>query len=375
MHNPSNAPILSRSAQARPGIPAQARPQILHYRRFHGYDYSRGAAMMITFALKPRKPIFGRVKTDHVEYSPAGEVALDVIARECIRDPKVRLMRSVVMPDHIHLRLWLSPGHPEPLKAIGRFVYNVKAWTRNRCKRDLGLELGWEENYHDHILLSREVIETADLYIDNNARKWALMHGNPPPLRVIEPLSATVLPMGEWWTGVGRDDWLAEGGAKLASVRLSRRIPPNLHESVAARLLSACEKGYILAGTWISPCERFVFKRLVGLGHPIVRVSPKPLVSVYRPVREEPLLFSAEKYLLLSRVAGPGTAAGVVWHGLNDALGQIAQATGGTALYVQPDAVGGLHWDFNPGGPANPGGLAPPYSEGHAQPLPHPHPE
>ena len=36
--------------------------QIKHYRRFHGYDYSRGASIFVTFAVKGRLPLFGRVE-------------------------------------------------------------------------------------------------------------------------------------------------------------------------------------------------------------------------------------------------------------------------------------------------------------------------
>lgn len=37
-----------------------AKPPITHYTRFHDYDYSRGAAMFLTFTLEPRRPLLGR---------------------------------------------------------------------------------------------------------------------------------------------------------------------------------------------------------------------------------------------------------------------------------------------------------------------------
>ena len=49
--------------------------QIKHYRRFHGYDYSRGASIFVTFAVKGRLPLFGRVEGDKVDLSPAGKAA------------------------------------------------------------------------------------------------------------------------------------------------------------------------------------------------------------------------------------------------------------------------------------------------------------
>lgn len=45
------------------------------YRRFHGYDYSRGGSMFMTTCLEPRRPLFGRVDHDSVVLSEAGETA------------------------------------------------------------------------------------------------------------------------------------------------------------------------------------------------------------------------------------------------------------------------------------------------------------
>ena len=55
--------------------------EIRRYRRFKGYDYSRGAVVFVTFAVAGRKRIFGKVEGDKVVYSKAGEVACAVLAK------------------------------------------------------------------------------------------------------------------------------------------------------------------------------------------------------------------------------------------------------------------------------------------------------
>lgn len=358
---------------------------IRRFHRYRGYDYSRGAAMFITFHLEPRIPVFGKVVDGRMEYSEVGMIARRVLARERDRTPDVQLKRSIIMPEHVHLRLYLRPGQKEPLRKLGQFVYNFKAWTRNHAKK-IGVEIRWQKNYHDRICLSREIIVLVDKYIDNNPRKWWLMHGNPPPLKVVEPLASELLPPDEWWTGVGRTDWLpacaagsgcgaagsrchldsvAQAGAipRLAAVRLSRTIPAAKFGEVAARLLKAAEKGWHLAGTWISPCERFVFAELVRRDFPIVRGSQDPLEMVYRPREDEPKLFSEGRYLLLSRVFAEGTPRGVGWHGMNDALAGLALADGGVSAYVRWNRQKGLVWDFGRGD----AGLAPASSGCHLE--------
>ena len=145
--------------------------------------------------------------------------------------------------------------------------------------------------------------------------------------------------------GLGRVDWLDDARIRIAAVRLSRSVPAALVPQVVARLVAAAEKGYVLAGTWISPCERVVFQALVRRGFPIIRGSQDPLALVYRPKDDEPQLFAERRYLVLSRVFADGTARGVGWHGINDALAEIGRGRG-TSVYVQRARGGGLNWAF-----------------------------
>ena len=45
------------------------RKEIKRYQRFVGWDYSRGASLFITFALKERRPVFGWAAGDKVVYN------------------------------------------------------------------------------------------------------------------------------------------------------------------------------------------------------------------------------------------------------------------------------------------------------------------
>ena len=320
-------------------------PPITHYQRFHGYDYSRGAAMFLTFALEPRRPLLGQVEGAEVVLSPAGEAVWAELRRESARRPGIVLRTAVVMPDHVHVRVQILPNLDDPLKALGRFVYNVKCRSQ-RAARRRGIEIAWQRNYHDRILCSAEIIDVVDQYIANNPLKWSLMHGASPPLRVHEPLESPLLPEDEWWTGVGETALLAPG-RKLAAVRLSRSLQETDFTDVAARLHGAAEKGFVLAGTWISPCEQTVFAELAAAGFPLVRAVQDPLSTIYRPKGDEPGLFAAGRYLLLSRVSAPGAGRGAAWHGINDALAALARNSGGAAVYVHRVAgEAAPRWDF-----------------------------
>ena len=305
-----------------------------HYRRFKGYDYSRGAALFITFAVAGRAKVFGAVDSEGRLFpSAAGLAALSTLAIEERRRDDIIVEKSVIMPDHVHLRLYLKPGMDRPLARLAQFINNFKRWTKFSCAKT-GIEFEWEKGYHDRICLSREIIELADKYIENNPLKWHLMHGNPPPLKVVEPFSSSRIPGDEWWSAAGAME-LAAPETKICSIRLSRRIPAGDHPALTRRLMTAVDKGYVLAGTFISPCEREVARALIDRGAPMIMAVPDQLALVYRPKGDEPRQFAEGRLLLLSRVAAPGVSRYDAWHGINDALAGFATAApGGLSLYA-----------------------------------------
>ena len=296
---------------------------IVHYRRYHGYDYSRGAVLFITFGLAARRPVFGAVARcgdggARVDYNAVGRAAVETMQLEMKRTGDLVVHRFGLMPDHVHLRLFIRPGTREPLARVGALVRNFKRWSKWKAGR-LGCQLEWEPNYHDRVCVSADIIDLVDKYIDNNPLKWALMHGPSPPLRVVEPFDSPRLPSGEWWTAAGAADLLG-GGQRLAGFQLSRSIPPGQVDAVVARCLAAARKGFVPVSTFISPAERALQRALVAAKAPMVRVVPDALATVYRPRGDEPRQFAEGRLLLLSRVAAAGQGRSAAWHGINDAI-------------------------------------------------------
>jgi REP element-mobilizing transposase RayT len=309
--------------------------------RFKQYDYSRGAVLFITFGLKKRLPLMGVVAERKTILNSVGEAVLETIQREMKRNPDITLHRFAIMPDHLHLRLYIRPGASAPLREIGMFVNNLKRWSRWKADK-MGVDLDWNEGYHDRICLSAEIIDLVDKYIDNNPLKWSLMHGDNALMRVVEPLGSPIFPLDEWWAGVGNEELLK---GRLAAMKLSRSIPRSEIGSVVGRCLAATAKGFIPISTFISPAERELFNALVKGHLPMIRVVPDQLATVYRPKGDEPPLFADGNYLLLARVAAPGISRSDAWHGVNDAIAKASLLGGGEAVYVV-DKGKGVEWRF-----------------------------
>ena len=89
--------------------------EIERYRCFLGYDYSRGASLFITIVTSPRRPWFGRIRDARVELTGLGKAVDESIRFTLSRIRGLRLQRHIVMPDHVHVRVYLAPGLEEPI--------------------------------------------------------------------------------------------------------------------------------------------------------------------------------------------------------------------------------------------------------------------
>ena len=254
---------------------------IRRYRRFKGWDYTKGASLFITIATEPRRPLFGEIKGGRVVLNTFGEKVAEALQAMPRLNPGLRLFGFVVMPDHVHFNCAIVAGLDEPLKVLGWAIRRFKNYTTALAKRSLiiksmatGLRDSdrfdgravfgqlWQQGYHDYLLLSREMIDATERYIAYNPMKWELMYGDGGGLRVVEPLFLPRLDAGDYWKGVGNIALLSPD-EKLVSLRVSREVAaPAAVAAVVKRMERAVEKGYVVISGFISKGERAVLDML-----------------------------------------------------------------------------------------------------------------
>ena len=115
---PSSLPISTTPAEMAELSSANspAKQPLHRYRRFHGWDYSKGASFFITIATEPRCSLFGRVEQSAMVLSPLGEKVMEALEAIPRLNPGITLYGHVVMPDHVHLCCHLAPSLAEPLQ-------------------------------------------------------------------------------------------------------------------------------------------------------------------------------------------------------------------------------------------------------------------
>jgi len=255
--------------------------EIRRFRRFRGYDYSRGAAIFITIVTNPRRRLFGKIVNAKLQKTRLG-LAVERRLIEMGLMPGIRLFRFVVMPDHVHLQLHLRAGLPEPLVALGRAIGAFKSL----CAKDFHELTGesgslWQQGYHDWICQSAEMIAAVNRYIDYNPLKFELRYNQPEFLAIHEPLAAWRLSTEEFWRGIGAVE-LLDGGTPFIALRISRKLSARQIGEAVARIRRRAGD-YVFVGGWISPAEKAVRDML--LAEPtgrIIQVLPSAMPHDYK---------------------------------------------------------------------------------------------
>ena len=258
-----------------------AEKEIRRFRRFRGYDYSRGAALFITIVTNPRRRLFGKIIDAKLQKTQLG-LAVERRLIEMGQMPGIRLFNFVVMPDHVHLQLHLRAGLPEPLVTLGRAIGAFKSL----CAKDFHELTGesgqlWQQGYHDWICQSAEMIAAVNRYIDYNPLKFELRYNQPEFLAIHEPLAAWRLSTEEFWRGIGAAE-LLDGGTPFISLRISRRLSLRQIGEAVARIRRRAGD-YVFVGGWISPGEKAVRDMLLAEQKgKIIQILPSAMPHDYK---------------------------------------------------------------------------------------------
>lgn len=194
--------------------------QVHRPERLRGYDYSRPGCYFVTFNTRVRgenilckvvkdaregeassvgpaplcRPIPQSTENSHQEVfcvlTQAGRVLKRLLEQIPSVYDDVDLDRYVIMPDHVHLLIWIKDSSlgsgelpegdglhrgagPTPIPKI---IHAVKVLST----KELGESI-WQEHYYDHIIRSQRDLENTRQYIRNTPLKWLLSRERDDP--------------------------------------------------------------------------------------------------------------------------------------------------------------------------------------------------
>ncbi len=139
------------------------------------YNYSHAGAYFITICTENRKNILAHIVGGGAFDAPqAKPTSLGQIVEKYLLSGNqikgLHVDKYVVMPNHIHIILFLDAGYYSASKANALIPHFVSTFKRF-CHRDAGIKF-FQCSYHDHIIRDEPDYQRIWQYINNNPALW-----------------------------------------------------------------------------------------------------------------------------------------------------------------------------------------------------------
>ena len=150
--------------------------------RLKGANYNGNNAVFLTICTQDRRCILSRIvgtgvlDGPQIELTRYGQIADKYINQLNNFYNDLSVMDYVIMPNHIHIILWVKgtdngpSGTPVPTSQntiTARFLSTLKRFCNKECGTNI-----WQYRSNDHIIRNREDYEEHIKYIYENPARW-----------------------------------------------------------------------------------------------------------------------------------------------------------------------------------------------------------
>jgi putative transposase len=153
--------------------------------RLRGFDYASEHLYFVTICTHERCCSLGSVSGEEVILSTLGEIVERQVIELPDRLEAVAVDSYVVMPNHVHAIVGLSPRarQASPLR-LGHVVAALKSGSAREINRTQAMADAavWQRGYHDHIIRDDCDLARVREYIETNPIRWAHDPENPSRL-------------------------------------------------------------------------------------------------------------------------------------------------------------------------------------------------
>ena len=150
--------------------------------RLNNFDYGQNGMYFITICTQNRRKILcdivgdGAIDVPKIKLSEIGEIAEKYIL-STNNIPEITVDKYVIMPDHIHLLLWVRDinGTSKAPSPTNNLISHSISTLKRFINKDVGYNI-FQRSYYDHIIRNQHDYNETWKYIENNPINWILKH-------------------------------------------------------------------------------------------------------------------------------------------------------------------------------------------------------
>ncbi len=297
----------------------EKKPSML--RRRVGHDYEKRCVYLVTMTVEGRRPLLGRLVGDagakegsidapHIELSPLGKQVREMWEDISEHYPEVRVLATMVMPDHLHGILFVERPMDQPLGMVikGFKVGCNKAYRQalaaglcppmlQHCcskedatskantsatskENDRTHGLLFSRNYNDHILEGEGELERWFRYLADNPRRLAVKRQHPEFFTIIRDVR-----IGEWSCQTVGNQYLLSYPEK-AAVIVHKAYSDKEFEERKAQWLALAARGGVLISAAVATREKEVMREAMNRGYRLIVLRENGFPPLYKPAGE-----------------------------------------------------------------------------------------
>ncbi len=262
------------------------------------HDYTQRCIYMITLNKNPLMENFGILQGDYriqtgqkgaafISSTALGKAIKNTLRRFNSTEPNVRVLQYALMPDHLHILLFVEYPTEDTLgKIIARFKIEVN--------KAAGITGVFAKGFNDQILKSSRSLAVLYRYLRENARRLAVRRARPEFFRRVNALE------------IGGKAFQAYGNFQLLDCPFKEQVIVHRADSSETRLknreqwLYTAANGGVLVSPFISPAEKEIRKEAEESGGRFILIISEPMGERYKPAGREFELCEAGRLLIIS---------------------------------------------------------------------------
>lgn len=270
------------------------------YRRCKKHDYRAKSIYMITIRSNRIFGLLSGLKLTEKEevvtvLTPVGIEIMRQMNRIHEINPNLKVIRKVIMPDHIHFLLYVSGKLEMPLgKYIAKFkgLCSKAVWeiTPQLSASNERFPL-FESGFNDKILRGKDQLQNFKHYIDDNPRRLWIARNHPEFFNNKQ----SVIIDGGVHDAFGNFFLLEK--PLCSAVIVSSKYTPDQKESLYDKWREIVRQGGVLIGAFVSEEEQRIKYGALRHGASIIQIKPQGFGERYKP-SEKDMFYCAQGQLL-----------------------------------------------------------------------------
>lgn len=262
------------------------------------HDYTGRCIYMLTLNKAPQVPDFGSLAGDYriphghkgspcVVASPIGAAIKEGLRKFPQIEPKIRVLQYAIMPDHLHILLFVQEKTEE---ILGRYIAAFKVEVNNAA----GLKGIFAKGFNDQILKTGRSLDTLYHYLRDNPRRLAVRRAHPEFFRRVNALR------------IGDRHYQAYGNIQLLDCPFKQQLvvhradTPDVRQRHRAEWLYTAANGGVLVSPFISPAEKEVRREAEEADGRFILITNEPMGERYKPTGHDFELCETGRLLIIS---------------------------------------------------------------------------